>query len=86
MSAPTTIHTEAFNPFNPSSLVDTTISLSTAFVLGSLIGQVRQVGQRPVGWRTNTGVAVGAAVFVDRAAETVKLAFIAAALPRVVLQ
>jgi putative Mg2+ transporter-C (MgtC) family protein len=38
-----------------------------AFVLGSLIGFERQVRQRTAGLRTNTLVAVGAAVFVDMA-------------------
>ena len=58
---------EAFNQFNLGSLIDTTVSLSTAFVLGSLIGLERQVRQRTAGLRTNTLVAVGSAVFVDMA-------------------
>ncbi|XAH26102.1 MgtC/SapB family protein [Xylophilus sp. GW821-FHT01B05] len=58
---------EAFKNFNLMSLLDTFISLTTAFVLGSLIGLERQVRQRTAGLRTNTLVAVGAAVFVDMA-------------------
>ena len=52
---------------NLHSLLDTFVSLSTAFVLGGLIGFERQVRQRTAGLRTNTLVAVGAAVFVDMA-------------------
>lgn len=58
---------EAFKNLNLVSLLDTFISLTTAFVLGSLIGLERQVRQRTAGLRTNTLVAVGAAVFVDMA-------------------
>ncbi|MEG0183200.1 MAG: MgtC/SapB family protein, partial [Stenotrophomonas sp.] len=43
------------------------ISLSVAFVLGAVIGLERQLRQRTAGLRTNTLVAVGAAVFVDLA-------------------
>ncbi|WFE68968.1 MgtC/SapB family protein [Thiomicrospira sp. R3] len=46
----------------------TLISLSTAFVLGGIIGYERQVRQRTAGLRTNILVAVGAALFVDMAA------------------
>lgn len=49
------------------SLADTTVSLSVAFVLGSLIGLERQYRQRTAGLRTNVLVAVGAAIFVDMA-------------------
>lgn len=52
---------------NVSSLFDTLVSLLTAFALGGLIGFERQVRQRTAGLRTNTLVAVGAAVFVDMA-------------------
>lgn len=52
---------------NIESLKDTLISLSTAFVLGGLIGLERQYRQRTAGLRTNVLVAVGAAVFVDMA-------------------
>ncbi|MFY9509512.1 MAG: MgtC/SapB family protein [Rubrivivax sp.] len=58
---------EALNNFNLQSLLNTLISLVTAFLLGGLIGFERQVRQRTAGLRTNTLVAVGAAVFVDMA-------------------
>jgi putative Mg2+ transporter-C (MgtC) family protein len=58
---------EAVNQFDPISLRDTVVSLFTAFVLGSAIGLERQMRQRTAGLRTNTLVAVGAAVFVDMA-------------------
>lgn len=58
---------EAFHALNLTSLADTLLSLVTAFVLGGLIGIERQVRQRTAGLRTNTLVAVGAAVFVDAA-------------------
>ncbi|MBV8617929.1 MAG: MgtC/SapB family protein [Curvibacter sp.] len=53
--------------FNAASLLDSFVSLSAAFILGSLIGVERQIRQRTAGLRTNTLVAVGAAVFVDMA-------------------
>lgn len=53
--------------FNAGATVSTLISLTTAFVLGSAIGLERQLRQRTAGLRTNTLVAVGAAVFVDLA-------------------
>lgn len=46
---------------------DTLISLSVAFVMGTLIGAERQYRQRSAGLRTNVLVAVGAAAFVDLA-------------------
>ncbi|HEX4368056.1 MAG TPA: MgtC/SapB family protein [Rhodopila sp.] len=46
---------------------DTLVSLTTAFVLGTLIGAERQYRQRTAGLRTNVLVAVGAAAFVDLA-------------------
>jgi len=58
---------QAFENLNLPTLLDTIVSLSTAFVLGGLIGFERQVRQRTAGLRTNTLVAVGAAVFVDMA-------------------
>lgn len=58
---------EAINNINLDSLLDTAVSLSTAFLLGGAIGFERQVRQRTAGLRTNTLVAVGAAVFVDMA-------------------
>lgn len=45
--------------------LNTLVSLSTAFVLGGLIGLERQYRQRTAGLRTNVLVAVGAALFVD---------------------
>ncbi|AOA58408.1 MgtC/SapB family protein [Acinetobacter larvae] len=47
------------------NFIDTTISLTTAFILGALIGIERQYRQRTAGLRTNVLVAVGAAIFVD---------------------
>src|ERR1700744_3317589 len=58
---------EALRQINLPSLLDTLVSLTTAFILGSVIGFERQVRQRTAGLRTNTLVAVGAAVFVDMA-------------------
>ncbi|MEI8208933.1 MAG: MgtC/SapB family protein [Methylococcales bacterium] len=58
---------EALNNINIQSLLDTFISLSTAFILGAAIGLERQYRQRTAGLRTNVLVAVGAAVFVDMA-------------------
>lgn len=51
--------------YNPTALLDTLVSLGTAFVLGTMIGLERQVRQRTAGLRTNTLVAVGAAIFVS---------------------
>jgi putative Mg2+ transporter-C (MgtC) family protein len=53
--------------FDSAALVNTCISLGVAFILGNLIGLERQLRQRTAGLRTNTLVAVGAAVFVDMA-------------------
>ena len=58
---------EALNNINIQSLLDSFISLSTAFILGAAIGLERQYRQRTAGLRTNVLVAVGAAVFVDMA-------------------
>lgn len=58
---------QAFLHFNVSSFLDSAVSLITAFVLGSVIGYERQYRQRTAGLRTNTLVAVAAAVFVDMA-------------------
>lgn len=58
---------QAFQNINLDSLLDTTVSLSTAFVLGAVIGYERQIRQRTAGLRTNVLVAVGAAIFVDMA-------------------
>lgn len=58
---------QALNNINLASLVDTLVSLSSAFILGGLIGFERQYRQRTAGLRTNVLVAVGAAIFVDMA-------------------
>jgi len=58
---------QALNNINLTSLVDTLVSLSAAFILGGLIGFERQYRQRTAGLRTNVLVAVGAAIFVDMA-------------------
>ncbi|MPS26074.1 MgtC/SapB family protein [Pigmentiphaga sp.] len=48
-------------------LLDTLVSLTTAFILGALVGLERQYRQRTAGLRTNVLVALGAAIFVDMA-------------------
>ena len=53
--------------FQLHDFLDTLVSLTTAFVLGTLIGAERQYRQRTAGLRTNVLVAVGAAAFVDLA-------------------
>jgi putative Mg2+ transporter-C (MgtC) family protein len=58
---------EAIQNINVDSLLDTGISLITAFLLGGVIGYERQYRQRTAGLRTNVLVAVGAAIFVDMA-------------------
>ncbi|AVX88561.1 MgtC/SapB family protein [Pseudomonas koreensis] len=58
---------QAINNLNLTSLLDTLVSLSAAFILGGLIGFERQYRQRTAGLRTNVLVAVGAAIFVDMA-------------------
>lgn len=58
---------EAIRNIDLASLLDTFVSLVTAFVLGGVIGLERQYRQRTAGLRTNVLVAVGAAVFVDMA-------------------
>lgn len=58
---------ESLNHINLPSLLDTFVSLTTAFILGSVIGIERQYRQRTAGLRTNALVAVGAAIFVDMA-------------------
>ncbi|MGO4392541.1 MgtC/SapB family protein [Variovorax sp. M-6] len=55
---------QAIQYFNPTALIDTVVSLVFAFILGAMIGFERQVRQRTAGLRTNTLVAVGAAIFV----------------------
>ena len=58
---------ESIHNINLSSLLDTLVSLTSAFFLGGLIGLERQYRQRTAGLRTNVLVAVGSAVFVDLA-------------------
>ncbi|QNM96902.1 MgtC/SapB family protein [Chitinimonas koreensis] len=58
---------QALLHFDLASFLDSLVSLATAFVLGSIIGYERQYRQRTAGLRTNTLVAVSAAVFVDMA-------------------
>src|SRR3954454_278337 len=53
--------------FQIHDFIDTLISLTTAFILGTLIGAERQYRQRTAGLRTNVLVAVGAAAFVGLA-------------------
>jgi putative Mg2+ transporter-C (MgtC) family protein len=53
--------------FQIQDFIDTLVSLTTAFVLGTLIGAERQYRQRTAGLRTNVLVALGAAAFVDLA-------------------
>lgn len=59
-----TLHLPAFDA---AATLASLLSLSTAFLLGAAIGLERQLRQRNAGLRTNTLVAVGAAVFVDLA-------------------
>jgi len=56
---------QAIQNFNAPALLDTLVSLAAAFALGGAIGLERQVRQRTAGLRTNTLVAVGAAIFVS---------------------
>ncbi len=51
--------------FDPASFLDSIVSLTAAFTLGTAIGAERQYRQRSAGLRTNVLVAVGAASFVD---------------------
>ena len=53
--------------FQTADFIDTLVSLTAAFVLGTLIGAERQYRLRSAGLRTNVLVAVGAAAFVDLA-------------------
>lgn len=57
----------AIQNINLSALLDTTVSLAAAFILGAIIGYERQYRQRTAGLRTNVLVAVGAAIFVHMA-------------------
>ena len=53
--------------FQVFDFLDTLVSLTAAFVLGTLIGAERQYRLRTAGLRTNVLVAVSAAAFVDLA-------------------
>ena len=53
--------------FQTLDFLDTLVSLTVAFVLGTLIGAERQLRLRTAGLRTNVLVAVGASAFVDLA-------------------
>jgi putative Mg2+ transporter-C (MgtC) family protein len=53
--------------FQLFDFLDTIVSLSVAFVFGTLIGAERQYRQRSAGLRTNVLVCVGASSFVDLA-------------------
>jgi len=50
-----------------SALATMFVNLTAAFLMGALIGVERQLRQRTAGLRTNTLVAVGAAIFVSLA-------------------
>lgn len=56
---------QSIHYFSLTSLLDTLVGLSAAFALGAMIGFERQMRQRTAGLRTNTLVAVGAAIFVS---------------------
>ncbi|MCR6733043.1 MAG: MgtC/SapB family protein [Afipia sp.] len=53
--------------FQTYDFLDTLVSLTAAFILGTLIGAERQYRLRTAGLRTNVLVAVSAAAFVDLA-------------------
>jgi putative Mg2+ transporter-C (MgtC) family protein len=53
--------------FRTADFLDTLVSLTGAFVLGTVIGAERQYRLRTAGLRTNVLVAVGASAFVDLA-------------------
>ncbi|WP_343596563.1 MgtC/SapB family protein [Acinetobacter sp.] len=61
------MQSQAIQNIRLDSLLDSSISLLTAFILGGLIGFERQYRQRTAGLRTNVLVAIGAASFVDMA-------------------
>jgi putative Mg2+ transporter-C (MgtC) family protein len=58
---------QSLQNFHLPVMLNTVLCLIVAFVCGSIIGLERQIRQRTAGLRTNTLVAVGAAVFVDLA-------------------
>jgi putative Mg2+ transporter-C (MgtC) family protein len=55
--------------FHLLAFLDSLVSVTTAFILGGIIGFERQYRQHSAGLRTNVLVAVGAAVFVDLASQ-----------------
>ena len=58
---------QALQNLDAMAALNTLVALFFAFIFGSVIGLERQIRQRTAGLRTNTLVAVGAAVFVDLA-------------------
>ncbi len=58
---------QAIHNLNAEAALNTFVALFLAFIFGCVIGLERQIRQRTAGLRTNTLVAVGAAVFVDLA-------------------
>jgi putative Mg2+ transporter-C (MgtC) family protein len=64
---PSTKTMQALQNFHLTATLNTVLCLLVAFACGSIIGLERQIRQRTAGLRTNTLVAVGAAVFVDLA-------------------
>ncbi|MPM27909.1 hypothetical protein SDC9_74424 [bioreactor metagenome] len=58
---------QAIHNLNATAALNTLVCLFFAFIFGGMIGLERQIRQRTAGLRTNTLVAVGAAVFVDLA-------------------
>ncbi|MEG0053547.1 MAG: MgtC/SapB family protein [Comamonas sp.] len=58
---------QSLQSFQLAATMNTVLCLFVAFVCGGIIGLERQIRQRTAGLRTNTLVALGAAVFVDLA-------------------
>lgn len=58
----------AIQSFQLDSFLDSCLSVTVAFILGSIVGFERQYRQRTAGLRTNVLVAIGSSVFVDIAA------------------
>ena len=58
---------QSLQNFHWLATLNTMLCLAVAFCCGCIIGLERQIRQRTAGLRTNTLVAVGAAVFVDLA-------------------
>lgn len=59
--------TNAIHLSSLTTLATMLVNLAAAFLMGALIGVERQMRQRTAGLRTNTLVAVGAAIFVSLA-------------------